>query len=406
MSSAAEILQDYLKQVMHDPESAVLNVGELPEEFRELANSLTAFSRCLADNARLAKAISKGNLNVKLPRPDNELAAPLKALHASLRHLTWQTQQVAMGDYRQRVDFMGDFSDAFNAMIEQLDRRRTVLLEQIRTMMQSRSLYEMLAGQIDQQIIVTNADTADILFVSSGSSDLPVSDDGATELLAWLKRQTEAMRGKSDIYVTELELPADGGKTQNFSVSVHPLHWDQYNAMAFVLADISAEREQMRKLQNIANFDTLTQLNNRRYGMETLEKWVAEKRSFALCFIDMDDLKQVNDRYGHEEGDRYIMAMSGAMLNFSPNAVVCRIGGDEFILLAENWDAETAAARMELLRSSLMTGGVDYDRSMSYGVISVGPDNTMQAGDLLAAADERMYEYKRAYKLRQRKRKK
>ncbi len=327
MSSAAEILQDYLKQVMHDPESAVLNVGELPEEFRELANSLTAFSRCLADNARLAKAISKGNLNVKLPRPDNELAAPLKALHASLRHLTWQTQQVAMGDYRQRVDFMGDFSDAFNAMIEQLDRRRTVLLEQIRTMMQSRSLYEMLAGQIDQQIIVTNADTADILFVSSGSSDLPVSDDGATELLAWLKRQTEAMRGKSDIYVTELELPADGGKTQNFSVSVHPLHWDQYNAMAFVLADISAEREQMRKLQNIANFDTLTQLNNRRYGMETLEKWVAEKRSFALCFIDMDDLKQVNDRYGHEEGDRYIMAMSGAMLNFSPNAVVCRIGG-------------------------------------------------------------------------------
>ncbi len=61
---------------------------------------------------------------------------------------------------------------------------------------------------------------------------------------------------------------------------------------------------------------------------------------------------------------------------------------------------------MELLRSSLMTGGVDYDRSMSYGVISVGPDNTMQAGDLLAAADERMYEYKRAYKLRQRKRKK
>jgi len=406
MNSAAEILQGYLKQVMHDPESAVLNVGELPEEFQELGNSMVAFCKCLADNARLAKGISKGNLNVKLPRPDNELAAPLKALHASLRHLTWQTQQVAMGDYRQRVDFMGDFSDAFNTMIEQLDRRRTVLLEQIRTMMQSRSLYEMLAKQIEQQIIVTDADTSDILFVSSASNDLPVSDDGATELLAWLKRQTDAMRGKSDIYVTELELPADGGKTQNFSVSVHPLRWDQYNAMAFVLADISAEREQMRKLQNIANFDTLTQLNNRRYGMETLEKWIAEKRSFALCFIDMDDLKQVNDRYGHEEGDRYIMAMSGAMLNFSPNAVVCRIGGDEFMLLVENWDAEAAAQRMEQLRGSLVTAGANYDRSMSYGVISVGPDNTMQAGDLLAAADEKMYEYKRDYKLRQRKRKK
>ncbi|WP_312939518.1 diguanylate cyclase domain-containing protein, partial [Oscillibacter sp.] len=327
MNSAAEILQDYLKQVMHDPESAVLNVSELPEELRGFGNSLVALCKCLADNARLAKSISKGNLNIKLPRPDNELAAPLKALHASLRHLTWQAQQVAMGDYRQRVDFMGDFSDAFNTMTEQLDRRRTVLLEQIRTMMQSRSLYEMLSKQIEQQIIVTDADTADILFVSSASNDLPISEEGATELLAWLKRQTDAMRGKSDIYVTELELPADGGKTQNFSVSVHPLRWDQYNAMAFVLADISAEREQMRRLQNIANFDTLTQLNNRRYGMETLEKWIAEKRSFALCFIDVDNLKQVNDWYGHEEGDRYILAISGAMLNFSSNAVVCRIGG-------------------------------------------------------------------------------
>ncbi len=62
--------------------------------------------------------------------------------------------------------------------------------------------------------------------------------------------------------------------------------------------------------------------------------------------------------------------------------------------------------RMELLRASLVTADTAYDRSMSYGVISVGPDNTMQAGDLLAAADEKMYEYKREYKLRQRKRKK
>jgi len=76
------------------------------------------------------------------------------------------------------------------------------------------------------------------------------------------------------------------------------------------------------------------------------------------------------------------------------------------MLLVENWDAEAAAQRMEQLRGSLVTAGADYDRSMSYGVISVGPDNTMQAGDLLVAADEKMYEYKRDYKLRQRKRKK
>ena len=67
--------------------------------------------------------MSVGNFDCALPSPDNEIAASLKSLHASLKHLTWQAQQVAKGDYNQRVDFMGDFSIAFNNMIEQLNQR-------------------------------------------------------------------------------------------------------------------------------------------------------------------------------------------------------------------------------------------------------------------------------------------
>lgn len=398
MSSAAEILQDYLSQVIRDPERAVLDAGELPEEFRGLGRSLVDFCGCLAEYAGLAKALAKGNLNVRLPPRDNGMAAPLKALHATLRHLTWQTQQVAKGDYRQRVDFMGDFSDAFNTMIEQLDQRREALLEQIRAMMQSRSLYETLAGEIERQIIVTDADTAEVLFVSRGAGDFP--GDKQSELLLWLKRQTEEMRDKSGIRMAELELSAGGEAAQSFSVSEHPLRWNQHNALAFVLTDIREERAQLRKLQSIANIDTLTQLNNRRYGMETLEKWVAEKRSFALCFIDIDNLKYVNDEYGHEEGDRYILSVAGALRSFSADAVACRIGGDEFILLAENWTLWAATERMESLRGGLLGGGARYEQSLSYGIIAVEPENQSRAEDLLAAADEKMYRYKRAYKLR------
>lgn len=403
MSSATQILQDYLNQVMRDPESAVLDLQELPEEFRELGEDLVRFSGRLAENAKLAKALAKGNLNVELPPPGNEMAAPLKALHATLRHLTWQTQQVAKGDYRQRVDFMGDFSDAFNTMVEQLDQRRTALLNQIRAMTQNRSLYEMLAGQTKQRIIVTDADTAEILFVSSGANGFPAGGGRQEELLLWLKRQTEAMREKREIYVTELELAVDGEKAQSFSVSMHPLRWNRRNALAFVLTDISEEREQMRRLQNIANIDTLTQLNSRGYGMDALEKRIAEKRSFALCFIDIDNLKDVNDRYGHEEGDRYILSVSGALRSFSADAMISRIGGDEFMLLAENWSLQAATERMEALRSCLIDRGARYEKSVSYGIIAVGPDNQSRAEDLLAAADERMYEYKRAYKLRRKK---
>lgn len=401
MDSVVGLLQDYLNHVIHDPENAVLDLRKLPEEFREFGKSLVTFSENAMETGEMAKSIAKGSLNIELPSSDNEMAAPLKSLHASLKHLTWQTQQVAKGDYRQRVDFMGDFSEAFNTMVEQLEQQRLALLDKIRTMVQSRSLYEMLAGQIEQRVIVTDADTSEILFVSRERNGAPVDESREAELFQWLKRQTEAMKGKGEICVTELEL-THSESVQHYSVSIHPLLWNHHNAFTFVLTDISTQTEQLKKLQSIANIDTLTQLYNRRYGMEVLENWLSERRNFVLCFIDIDNLKSVNDRYGHPEGDRCITCVSGIMREFSPEAVLCRIGGDEFMLLAENWNQEATENRLEALRSQMIGRSRSYELSISYGVLPVEGGQSHQASDLLSAADERMYEYKRAYKLRER----
>ncbi len=399
MNFVTELLQDYLNHVMHDPENAFLDLQKLPEEFKELGKTLIYFSKSVIETGNMAKAISKGILDIELPPPDNEMAAPLKALHASLKHLTWQTQQVAKGDYQQRVDFMGEFSEAFNTMVEQLEQRRLALLNEISTMMQKRSLYEMLAGESGQRIIVTDASTSEILFASCNT----LSDEGSEDKLhKWLKRQTEAMRGKHEISIAELEL-TNNNTVQYYTVSIHPLCWNQNNVLAFVLIDISMEREQLRKYQNIANVDTLTQLYNRRYGMDVLEKWISEDRSFVLCFVDINNLKFVNDRYGHAEGDQYIIGVSSALCEFSPEAVVCRIGGDEFIVLAEGWGFRETEERLEALRNRMIEGNSFYERSVSYGVISVASGNMVKVSDLLNAADEKMYEYKRAYKLRQKK---
>lgn len=401
MNTIAGLLQDYLNCVVHDPEHAVLDLQKLPEEFQEFGSSLVYFSECVMETAALAQAIAKGNLSIELPLPSNEMAAPLKDLHASLKHLTWQTQQVAKGDYQQRVDFMGDFSAAFNVMVEQLEQRRLALLDQIHMMRRDRSLYEMLAGQIEQRIIVTDMDTSKILFVSREMDGAIVGGNCETKLCQWLKKQTRAMKEQDEIYVTELEL-LDKESVLHYSVSIHPLHWSQQKVLAFVFMDISREREQMKKLQNIANMDTLTQLYNRRYGIEVMEKWLSAGRHFILCFLDIDNLKFVNDRYGHGEGDEYIIQVSAALNEFFPEAVICRIGGDEFMLLAENWNSEGAREGMEMLRNRLNDCKASYECSISYGIISVGSDNTLQVSDLLSAADEKMYEYKRAYKLRKR----
>ena len=83
----------------------------------EYANRFVAEYRELSD---ALSAVSRGNLDLSVPAGKMHVLQSFKNLHANLRHLTWKTQQIAGGDLSQRVDFMGDFSKAFNSMTHQL----------------------------------------------------------------------------------------------------------------------------------------------------------------------------------------------------------------------------------------------------------------------------------------------
>jgi two-component system sensor histidine kinase/response regulator len=84
------------------------------KQFIDTVNRLIHFISELSD---FITPLSRGKLDIDIPQTNNFLAAPFKELHSSLMHLTWQVQQIAGGDYGQQVDFMGDFSIAFNKMI-------------------------------------------------------------------------------------------------------------------------------------------------------------------------------------------------------------------------------------------------------------------------------------------------
>jgi len=123
MNPVAEILFTYLQNVIYNPQNATLDIETLPEDFQEFGRGLRFFSECVIQTQDLASALAKGDLDCEIPSRDNAMASQLKSLHASLRHLTWQTQQIAKGSYQQRVNFMGDFAEAFNTMAQQLEER-------------------------------------------------------------------------------------------------------------------------------------------------------------------------------------------------------------------------------------------------------------------------------------------
>jgi diguanylate cyclase (GGDEF)-like protein len=104
------ILSEVLKSrslTLEVPESLASN-----PDFMELRQTLI-------DMREFAIAMSVGDLSRSMPQK-GYLAGALKALHSSLQHLTWQTKMISSGDFTQRIDFMGDFSEAFNSMVIQL----------------------------------------------------------------------------------------------------------------------------------------------------------------------------------------------------------------------------------------------------------------------------------------------
>ena len=411
MNPDAKILFDYLRSVIYDPGNAVLELPRLSDDFQDLGKGMQYFSQCVLETTALARALARGDLNHHtLPRPENEIAAPIKALHASLRHLTWQTQQVAQGDYQQRVNFMGDFSEAFNTMTTQLEQQRAALLEEIenkhqqmQALAQNNSLLELIARQISQWIIVMNTKSNEWLFFNRSSDQVLTTPDDEEQFLLWLNAQVEVMQHKDRSFTTELELANSLGR-QSFSVTIHPLNWHGQEALAFVLTDISAEKEHLRSLNEFAYRDSLTQIANRRYGMQVLQDWLSNKQTFCLCFVDIDNVKYVNDWFGHAEGDRYILYIVNILRTFSSEAVLCRIGGDEFMLLIQNMDKDEAEMRLASLQHEMTDQYVSidifYSRRISYGVIEVTSDNLLTASELLSIADDNMYEYKRAHKFR------
>lgn len=102
-----------------------------------LGETLNRFIGLMQDNMRIIENLSQGRLlDIKIEHT-NYLASPFKELHSRLLHLTWQARQVASGDYQQRVDFMGDFSEAFNTMIVALECNENALRRKIEELEQA-----------------------------------------------------------------------------------------------------------------------------------------------------------------------------------------------------------------------------------------------------------------------------
>jgi diguanylate cyclase (GGDEF)-like protein len=209
-------------------------------------------------------------------------------------------------------------------------------------------------------------------------------------------------RGKIMLNENIEYLHQNGSRVRYFSVVSRPILWRDSKARAYMVSDVSAERLRIQELESQAKLDDMTGLYNRRFAIETLNKWVREHRTFVLCFVDINNLKHVNDSYGHHNGDLYIRSVADNLRNASPGTVVCRAGGDEFMLLFDGATEEEADVIMKgiepRITDACIPADIDIKYSISYGLAGVAPDSAMEPSEIMQLADDRMYANKRRMK--------
>jgi len=320
---------------------------------------------------------------------------------------------------------------------EEITRKFNEIEVKILSILDFKSLFEVLLSEIKRQFKIPYAwislvDTSEAahLIRSIKSSEilrdcLKIVEKRAFSNLVGVSRKSVLVNDRLKPY---LILFPQNKKCFIKSMAIAPISLDGEIIGSLNQADFSAERfqpgidtsllEQLavkvslclsnvtahEKLSYLAFHDPLTGLLNRRVMEIQLEKEFSRARRYgtplSISFLDLDDFKLINDKYGHDHGDEVLKYVGKALVQMCRESdIVSRFAGDEFVVVLPETGKESARKLMErlqadLFRSPMTIGNNSVKVSMSFGVASISEENFQSAAMFLKRADENLYESK------------
>ncbi len=267
---------------------------------------------------------------------------------------------------------------------------------------------------VDSQHRVVDANHVGLKWLGKSASEV-IGQDPRFVFRKWTHLVTLFM-STHDVH-TVIQVPGDTPRT--LELAVNPLY-DRFNNLqgrVIVAHDISeyvrletALREQLAKnetlqaqLQEQAIRDPLTNVYNRRFLAEALDREIPraarENRPVSIVILDVDHFKQFNDTYGHKCGDVVLQSIANMLVsNTRREDIVCRYGGEEFIILMANTTLETAYERAESWRRMFAESVVEYEGRNLGTTFSAGvagfPVHGRDGEAVLQSADKALYRSK------------
>lgn len=230
----------------------------------------------------------------------------------------------------------------------------------------------------------------------NAKGDLAESAQGAAEGLR------NVLSGAASAFLLEYSFTSET-EVEWFLMHVTPLEGKDGGAVV-THTNITALKKMEEELHTLSIMDSLTGLYNRRGFFIMADKQIKMARrinsALLLFSIDLDDLKKINDIFGHQEGDLALVATANILkATCLESDVIARIGGDEFVVIhigAAQKNIEVITARLqENVEHHNAIGNRDYRLSISFGMSWYYPESPRSIDELLANADKMMYEQKR-----------
>ncbi|MDD5712349.1 MAG: PAS domain S-box protein [Smithellaceae bacterium] len=185
----------------------------------------------------------------------------------------------------------------------------------------------------------------------------------------------------------------------------NPIIDEKQNIVGAVFAsrDVTERKRMEERLNRLSMTDSLTGLHNRHSFLHLAEQQLKaahrEGQGLWLIYLDLDNLKYINDTWGHKEGDRVICdAAQIFRKTFREVDIIARLGGDEFAVLAKAEDDKSPDVLIERLEEHITAFNAEekraYGLAVSVGMAAYHPDSFLSLDDLLSLADEFMYQNK------------
>ena len=231
-----------------------------------------------------------------------------------------------------------------------------------------------------------------------GKTDMQIHQDPELGKKFYLDDKEIMRTGKMSHCYCEFN---DNGKKVYREIAKNPVYSDgKLIGVCGVVSDVTELMNLKKKFESLTFFDTLTGVYNRNYFLKyDFNKLSSLPCSYIMC--DCNDLKGVNDNFGHGAGDQYIKETANIMKNVLPNDGICvRWGGDEFLLIVENCDEEACKKLAEEIEEQQKI----KKKEIPYMEIAIGyqvrRNLHREEDEIIQAADQNMYEDKKRKKAR------